>query len=241
MAKAPRPRPRRGGDGQTSVRAIIASSAFLVLFSVTLMVGGHAAIDPLLRSAMAARETRELGDVVVTMADGKFCRHMSFDNATAEIVEGKVGPCPDSVSRGAVPHLSEFRLGLRRHGRFAALTLRPTRARSYFRHLSASRCRQRDQGGTPISLRTIDGARHRGYHRGAARFATSGEKLMRIARSIGWLLLLSGVLFYRIGGANAEVSNAVKQACTPDAMRLCADFIPDVAKVTACMHRSIRS
>jgi hypothetical protein len=60
---------------------------------------------------------------------------------------------------------------------------------------------------------------------------------MRIARSIGWLLLLSGVLFYRIGGANAEVSNAVKQACTPDAMRLCADSIPDVAKVTACMSQ----
>lgn len=60
---------------------------------------------------------------------------------------------------------------------------------------------------------------------------------MRIARSIGWLVLLSGVLFYRIGGANAEVSNAVKQACTPDAMRLCANSIPDVAKVTACMSK----
>ncbi len=93
-------RPRRARDGQTSVRAIIASSVFLVLFSVSLMVGGHAAIDPLLRSAMTARETRELGDVVVTMADGKFCRHMSFDNATSEIVEGKVGPCPDNLARG---------------------------------------------------------------------------------------------------------------------------------------------
>jgi hypothetical protein len=26
-----------------------------------------------------------------------------------------------------------------------------------------------------------------------------------------------------------------RQACTPDAMRLCSDFIPDVAKVTHCM------
>ncbi|MFZ0424725.1 MAG: hypothetical protein WAL80_17755 [Xanthobacteraceae bacterium] len=58
---------------------------------------------------------------------------------------------------------------------------------------------------------------------------------MRIARSICWLLLLSGVLLYRLDGASAEVSNAAKQACTPDAMRLCAEFIPDVAKVTACM------
>jgi hypothetical protein len=104
-------RPRRPGVGQTSVRAIIASSAFLVLFSVTLMIGGHAAIDPLLRSAMAARETRELGDVVVTMSDGKFCRHMSFDNATAEIVEGKVGPCPESVARGEFRTYRSFAWG----------------------------------------------------------------------------------------------------------------------------------
>jgi hypothetical protein len=27
----------------------------------------------------------------------------------------------------------------------------------------------------------------------------------------------------------------VEQACTPDAMRLCSEFIPDRAKVTACM------
>lgn len=91
---------RRPEDGPTSFRAIVVSSAFLVVFSVALMIGGHAAIDPLMRSAIAARETKDLGDVVVTMADGKFCRHMSFDNATAEIVEGKVGPCPDNITRG---------------------------------------------------------------------------------------------------------------------------------------------
>jgi hypothetical protein len=37
------------------------------------------------------------------------------------------------------------------------------------------------------------------------------------------------------GGAQA--SDAVRQACTPDAMRLCSDVIPDVPKVTACMKR----
>jgi hypothetical protein len=60
---------------------------------------------------------------------------------------------------------------------------------------------------------------------------------MRIVRSICWLTLLSGVLLYRLDAANAEVSDATKQACTPDAMRLCAEFIPDVAKVTACMSK----
>jgi hypothetical protein len=28
-----------------------------------------------------------------------------------------------------------------------------------------------------------------------------------------------------------------QQACTPDVMRLCSEFIPDVAKISACMGR----
>jgi hypothetical protein len=53
----------------------------------------------------------------------------------------------------------------------------------------------------------------------------------RLALPVGALLLCS------IGGAVAQgtVSPDVQQACTPDAMRLCADVIPDVTKVTACM------
>jgi hypothetical protein len=51
------------------------------------------------------------------------------------------------------------------------------------------------------------------------------------------VILLSAVLFSRLDGAAAEVSDAVRQACTPDAMRLCSDVIPDVAKITACMKR----
>jgi hypothetical protein len=51
----------------------------------------------------------------------------------------------------------------------------------------------------------------------------------RLALPVGVLLL------YGVGGANAEVPADVQQACTPDAMRLCSDTIPDVAKTTACM------
>jgi hypothetical protein len=108
-------RPRRI-EAPTSIRAIIASSAFLVLFSATLMVGGHAAMDPLLRSAATARETRDLGDVVVPLADGKFCRHMSFDNATAEVVEGKVTPCPENVTRGLFRTYRTFSWGAEQGG-----------------------------------------------------------------------------------------------------------------------------
>jgi hypothetical protein len=92
----------RRRDGATSLRAIIASSAFLAMFASTTLVGGHAAIDPLLRSMAKAREAKNTGDIVYPMPDGQFCRHLSFDNTTAELAESTVGPCPNSVIRNAL-------------------------------------------------------------------------------------------------------------------------------------------
>jgi hypothetical protein len=60
---------------------------------------------------------------------------------------------------------------------------------------------------------------------------------MRIILFICRLALPVGaLLFCGVGGAAAQTSPDVQQACTPDAMRLCADVIPDVPKVTACMR-----
>ena len=64
--------------------------------------------------------------------------------------------------------------------------------------------------------------------------------LMRTVHLTGAILLLLGLLFCRLDGAAAEVSDAARQACTPDAMRLCSDVIPDVPKVTACMKAKSR-
>jgi hypothetical protein len=58
---------------------------------------------------------------------------------------------------------------------------------------------------------------------------------MRIACIGCWLALLVGALLCRLDGAAAQGSPEAQQACTPDAMRLCSEFIPDVPKVTACM------
>jgi hypothetical protein len=57
---------------------------------------------------------------------------------------------------------------------------------------------------------------------------------MRIVHLAGAVILLVP-LFARLDGASAQGSDATRQACTPDAMRLCSDVIPDVARVTACM------
>ena len=91
--------PTSSGDGTaTSIRAVITSSVFIVLLAIALL-GGHAAIDPLINRSADMRDARGSGDVVVTMPDGKFCRHMSFDNATASMVEGTIEPCRVDITR----------------------------------------------------------------------------------------------------------------------------------------------
>ncbi len=83
----------------TSRRAVVVSSVFLVLFTTALMVGGHAAIDPLMRMVAAGHghDITVVGDVIFPMPDGQYCRHMSFDNATAEMIEGTIERCPDKA------------------------------------------------------------------------------------------------------------------------------------------------
>jgi hypothetical protein len=59
---------------------------------------------------------------------------------------------------------------------------------------------------------------------------------MRTIRFVCLLALPAGaILLYGLHGAAAQVVD-VRQACTPDAMRLCSEFIPDEAKITVCMR-----
>jgi hypothetical protein len=56
----------------------------------------------------------------------------------------------------------------------------------------------------------------------------------RILLPAGFLLIALAAV--GVGGAKAQQGTPeAREACTPDAMRLCSDFIPDVAKVTRCM------
>jgi len=57
---------------------------------------------------------------------------------------------------------------------------------------------------------------------------------LRTVRFICWLIVPGAVIVGGSVAANAQ-SEEVKQACTPDAMRLCQQFIPDRAKITRCM------
>ena len=93
----------------SSIRAVIATSVFIVLLSAAILVGGHAAIDPFLHPALETADARGSSDVVVTMPDGKFCRHMSFDNTTASMVEGTIVPCTVDIARDKRPAVTQER------------------------------------------------------------------------------------------------------------------------------------
>jgi hypothetical protein len=75
--------------------------------------------------------------------------------------------------------------------------------------------------------RALDHSQNWGYHMRSIHLACA-------------LALLAGALAYCPDAAVAQGSDAVRQACTPDAMRLCGDVVPDVAKTTACMKAKYR-
>jgi hypothetical protein len=60
---------------------------------------------------------------------------------------------------------------------------------------------------------------------------------MRTLRFVCWLALPVGLLIGGMNAASAQGSEEARQACTPDAMRLCSEFIPDAGKVKNCMLR----
>jgi len=61
-----------------------------------------------------------------------------------------------------------------------------------------------------------------------------GEEKMSKARLICSLALPAAMLLASLHGASAQGESA-REACTPDAMRLCNEFIPDEARVKSCM------
>jgi len=59
--------------------------------------------------------------------------------------------------------------------------------------------------------------------------------VLPIGASIMFLVSHAGSVSAQVGVA-AQVAQETREACTPDAMRLCSDYIPDVPKITSCMH-----
>lgn len=62
------------------------------------------------------------------------------------------------------------------------------------------------------------------------------RSLLRPLRFVCLLAVPASVILGGLNAASAQ-SQEVEQACTPDAMRLCQEFIPDREKVKVCMIR----
>jgi hypothetical protein len=89
-------------------RLVIVVSLFLALLAGALLVGVPAALDPLLRAAAVAQDANRVGEIVLRMPDGAFCRHLSFDNKTAELTESAVERCEQARSRGGARATNGF-------------------------------------------------------------------------------------------------------------------------------------
>jgi hypothetical protein len=94
-------------------RLAIVFSVFLALLAALLLVGGRVVIDPLLQQAATKREAYRIGEIVLTMPDGKFCRHLSFDNKSAELTEGVIKQCPSDHPANRAAAISGFSWGAR--------------------------------------------------------------------------------------------------------------------------------
>ena len=63
--------------------------------------------------------------------------------------------------------------------------------------------------------------------------AISSRPLAGIALVFGLVCAVS----FSLSPAAAQGTPEQQQACQPDAMRLCSEFVPDVQRITACMVR----
>ena len=104
-------RARRQEEREHSFGLIITISLSFILFAAAILIGGHAFIAPLLQRAAAARDASGTGEVVYTMPDGVFCRHVSFNNGTGDITEDGIVECPGSTANRAETEPPQFRWG----------------------------------------------------------------------------------------------------------------------------------
>jgi hypothetical protein len=79
---------------EKTAHVVIVTLFFGLVCLAAFFVGRNAVDGFLLRSGMRSWDSAELGEVVYVMRDGFFCRRMSFDNDSSELVEHTIEPCP---------------------------------------------------------------------------------------------------------------------------------------------------
>ncbi len=91
---------RRGDARVKKARLAVILSIFIVFLVAAVFVGCRKVVGPMMREAAAqSSEAHRKGDIVFTMPDGAFCRHLAFDNKTAELRESTVVQCQEARPR----------------------------------------------------------------------------------------------------------------------------------------------
>jgi hypothetical protein len=128
-------RSRRHELRAKTARLVVVLSLFLMLITAAVFIGGRSVIGPMLEKAIArAGDTHRKGAIVFTMPDGTFCRHLAFDNKTAELTESTVLQCPEARPRESSPSPERLCLG-------GALILPPWFYDAFFRRQASPETR----------------------------------------------------------------------------------------------------
>jgi hypothetical protein len=92
-------RARRDEQRAKRIRTAVVFSLFMLFLMGALLLGGRAAIDPLLQAVGDSRDARREGKIILTMPDGIYCRHVAFDNTTGAFSERTVEQCQSDISK----------------------------------------------------------------------------------------------------------------------------------------------
>ena len=103
---------RRAREARTKIwRVSVVAFFFVVVLGANLFVGAALMLKVLHTEAGETAGSMRFGRITFPMLDGVFCRHVLFDNTTAEAKEDKVSRCDDDRIRERPGHTTSFNWG----------------------------------------------------------------------------------------------------------------------------------
>ncbi len=92
VARAPRARERRNGI----LRVLIVTAFFVMMLGANLFIGSVVLVGGLKEENGLGKY--RVGRVTFPLLDGTFCRHILFDNVTAQALDDNVSACADDIA-----------------------------------------------------------------------------------------------------------------------------------------------